>query len=458
MSDSTHTLSSEFILPTNRGVGATAAELDPDAPCVYLVGNSLGALSTRSAALVKEELGAWGLVGVEGHFDHGHPHARPWTKIQDQCTPLLAALVGAREPEVACMGTLTANLHLMLTTFYKPSAARYKILCEAKAFPSDQYAFASQAALHGLDPADAVLELAPRAGEYFLREDDILRTIAAHGASIALVLLSGVQYYTGQLFPMAAITAAARGAGCVCGWDLAHAVGNVPLRLHEWGADFAVWCTYKYLNSGPGGIGGLFVHERWNGLQTPLAGWWGNPLETRFAMRPTFEAIAGAQGFQQSNPSVLAVAALLGSLQVFQAAGLMPAVRARSEALTGALWRLLTGLDGWYVPLADAAARTARPGFTIITTPAGAATEEERAAQRGAQLSLLFLPAGGEVMHQVSRKLGGFGVLGDTREPDVIRLAPAPLYNSLRDCERAAGYLKRALEEVTAEWESERKV
>jgi kynureninase len=191
--------------------------------------------------------------------------------MQDHTTPLLAELVGAREREVACMGTLTANLHLMMNTFYKPTSDRYKILCEAKAFPSDQYAFASQAALHGHDPKEAIIELSPREGEFSLRPDDILDVIARDGSSIALVLFSGVQYYTGQWFPMESITRAAKKQGCICGWDLAHAIGNVPLSLHDWEVDFAVWCTYKYLNSGPGGIGGLYIHEKWDDKKTQYA-------------------------------------------------------------------------------------------------------------------------------------------------------------------------------------------
>ncbi|KZP24787.1 kynureninase [Athelia psychrophila] len=437
MNPQTHTLSDEFVLPTNKGVHATR-QLDQaaDDPCIYLVGNSLGALSKRSETLVKEELGVWASTGVEGHF--AHPLGREWTTIQDQCTPILAKIVGAKEPEVACMGTLTTNLHLMMTTFYKPTSERFKILCEAKAFPSDQYVFASHSNLHGRDPAEAVIELSPRAGEYFLRSEDILAVIAEQGPSIALVILSGVQYYTGQWFPMQAITRATKAAGAICGWDLAHAVGNVPLSLHDWDVDFAVWCTYKYLNSGPGGIAGLYIHEKWDAQQTPNAGWWGQEVGKRFEMGPTFRPIKGAQGYQQSNPCILAIAALLGSLQIFEKAGLMPAVRARSLELTGYLEGLLIKLP-LFVPLAEANARTT-PGFTIIT---GSDPEA-----RGAQLSMLFLPIGSEMMRQVSKGLTSFGVIADTREPDVIRFAPTPMYNSLRDCERAVGYLDEVLRSI----------
>ncbi|KAH8117334.1 pyridoxal phosphate-dependent transferase [Phellopilus nigrolimitatus] len=449
----------EFILPTNRAVSGDKVAPDQlDAPCTYLCGNSLGALPKRAQALVEEELRVWATRAVEGHFDH--PLGRSWKDITDHVNPLLAELVGAKDNEVACMGGLTNNLHLMMSTFYKPTATRYKILCEARAFPSDQYAFASQAELHGLDPASTVLTLSPRPGEYTLREDDILAALEREGSAIALVLFPGVQYYTGQWFPMAKITRAAKAKGCICGWDLAHAVGNVPLQLHDWGVDFAVWCSYKYLNAGPGAIAGLFIHEKWAESEKPRhAGWWGHDPATRFAMPPQFAPIRGAQGFQQSNPSVLSVAALLGSLQVFRAAGMMPALRARSVRLTARLADLLAS-SRWYVRPQDVQARYGaragfsydgeagedgegpegggdrRAGFTIITPL--------DAEARGAQLSLLVLPPGRGVMQRVFDGLKRLGVVGDERRPDVIRLAPAPLYNTMEDCENAA----RALENV----------
>ncbi|KAF7322901.1 Kynureninase [Mycena chlorophos] len=337
------------------------------------------------------------------------------------------------------MGTLTANLHLMMDSFYKPTAERYKILCEAKAFPSDQYAFASQAVAHGLDPANVVLEISPRPGEYTLREEDILDTIAREGASIALVIFSGVQYYSGQWFPIKTITRAAQEQGCICGWDLAHAVGNVPLALHDWNVDFAVWCTYKYLNAGPGSIAGLYVHEKWKETELPkFAGWWGHDPVTRFDMPPKFSPIEGAQGFQQSNPSILSSAALLGSLQVFKDAGMMQPLRERSIVLTGTLEKLLQQ-SKYFVPTEEAAAwQLTRPAFTIIT-PADSAS-------RGAQLSLLFLSDG--LMPRIHDGLARLGVVGDERKPDVIRLAPAPLFNSLKDCEQAAALLERVFDSL----------
>ncbi|KAM5533275.1 hypothetical protein V8D89_013052 [Ganoderma adspersum] len=433
----------EFIIPTFRQMNATAvSEESADEPCTYLCGNSLGLLPKRAKKLVQDELEVWGTRAVEGHFDH--PHGRSWMYIADTVHPFFAELVGASESEVACMGTLTANLHLMLNAFYKPTKERYKILCEARAFPSDQYAFATQVASRGFDPADAVLELHPRPGEHTIHLEDILATIEHDGSRIALVLFSGVQFYTGQLFPIPTITAAARAQGCVCGWDLAHAVGNVPLSLHAWGVDFAVWCTYKYLNSGPGGIGGLFMHERWaDGLSVGQAGWWGHNPATRFDMPKRFSAIRGAQGFQQSNPSVLATVSLLGSLQVFREAGGMGELRARSERLTGYLEALLKR-SRFYAEPGQAFEKGKDEVKVAIITPSDT-------AERGAQLSLVFLPTARGVMPRVLKGLEARGVVGDSRKPDVIRLAPAPLYNTFEDVERAVSMLDEVLAEVEKE-------
>ncbi|KAI0695913.1 kynureninase [Cytidiella melzeri] len=435
---------SEFVIPTYRQMKAgSVPDALQDEECTYLCGNSLGVMAKRSKELILEELDVWGTRAVEGHFDH--PHGRDWVSIANHVHPLYAEIVGAEESEVACMGTLTANLHLMLDTFYKPTKDRYKVLCEAKAFPSDQYAFASQVTSHGLTPADAIIELSPRPGEFTLREEDILATIAEHGSSIALVLFSGVQYYTGQWFPMEKITKAAQAQGCICGWDLAHAVGNVPLSLHEWNVDFAVWCTYKYLNSGPGGIGGLFVHDRWSFQPVRAAGWWGHDPKTRFAMPPHFSAIPGAQGFQQSNPSALTTVSLLGSLQIFHEAGGMIPLRERSLKLTGYLEELLQRSQWWIPPhrvgqiqlQEDRGESHDDFGFTVITP--------SDPGSRGTQLSLVFVPLGGRTMPKVLKLLGDQGVVGDSRKPDVIRLAPAALYNTFEDVERAAAVLEDVL-------------
>ncbi|KAG1756542.1 pyridoxal phosphate-dependent transferase [Suillus paluster] len=429
-------LSDEFLIPSNRDIGAKIVpEEIADQRCTYLCGNSLGPLTKRSKALLQEELHVWGTRAVEGHF--AHPYGREWMNIADTVTPLLAELVGASEKEVACMGTLTANLHLMMAAFYKPTTQRFKILCEGRAFPSDQYAFASQARLHGYDPNEAIIEMCPREGEFTLRESDILDFIAKEGPSISLVIFSGVQYYTGQWFPMEAITTAAKAQGCICGWDLAHAIGNVPMALHDWGADFAVWCSYKYLNSGPGGIGGLFVHKKWeNSLLPQYAGWWGHDPATRFAMPPRFSAIPGAQGF----PTIQS----LGSLQIFKEVGMMTPLRKRSLQLTSELEARLVK-SRFYVPDGtnnkDDTAQQDKPGFTIITP--------RDPESRGSQLSLLFLPPNSDVMNTVFNALSATGVVGDERKPNVIRLTPAPLYNTLGDCERAASCLEDAFEGLT---------
>jgi len=432
-------LSPDFSVPTNAEVSATSAN-DLQGKCVYLCGNSLGLPSRRSLELIKQEVDIWSAKGVVGQFDH--PHNRPWTTFTEAVTPLLAEVVGAKEPEVACMGTLTSNLHLMLGSFYNPTPNRYKILCEAKAFPSDQYAFASQTLSHGYDPSVAVREVSPREGEATLREEDILDIIEKEGKDIALVIFSGVQYYTGQLFPMETITKAAQAQGCICGWDLAHAVGNVPISLHDWGADFAVWCTYKYLNSSPGGIAGIFIHEKWdNGMRPKYAGWWGHEMATRFKMPPVFKPIPGAQGYQQSNTPILSAGSLLGSLQTFKAAGMMTPIRERSIALTATLERGLKQ-SKYYISTSKAlAGGQTKPAFTILTP--------SEPARRGAQLSLLFLPIGSGVMQKVFAYMAKHGVIGDEREPDVIRIAPAALYNTVHDCEEAASCLIAAMDNLS---------
>jgi len=427
-------LCDDFVRPINAEIGAVDLP-DQGGSSVYLCGNSLGLLSKRAQQMVQEEIKVWGERCVVGH--NKHPANRQWVNITDHVNPLMAEIVGASEKEVACMGTLTTNLHLMMDQFYKPTAQRYKIVCEAKAFPSDQYAFASQAVAHGFDPADAIIEVAPRAGEYTLREEDILQTLEDNAGSIALVIFSGIQYYTGQLFPMQSITKKGKELGCIVGWDLAHAFANVPLELHNWDVDFAVWCTYKYANSGPGGIAGLFVHEKWHDIEKPkYAGWWGHELSTRFKMPPHFKPTPGAQGFQQSNPCVLAIAALYGSLQIFKEVGYMGPLRERSLKLTAHMEKLLRA-SKYFVPPAESFGEIKGPAFTIITP--------SDPAQRGAQLSLQFLPAGAGHMPKVFDCLLRHGVVGDERNPDVIRLAPAPLYNTTVDCELAVKYINEAL-------------
>ena len=373
-----------------------SARLRPaGAPAVYLTGHSLGLQPARCTAYVQEELTKWAAHGVEGHF----LPPRPWVSIDECVAEGAAALVGARRGEVVAMGSLTANLHLLMCSFYRPAGRRTRILIEARAFPSDAHVVASQVALHGLDPAAAVLRLAPRAGEHLLRTEDVIAAVEGAGDTLAVALLPGVQYFTGQALDIAAITAAVRAVGGVAGWDLAHAVGNVPLELHAWDVDFAAWCSYKYLNSGPGGIAGAFVHERHGaggaGARPRLAGWWGHRAGDRFAMGEDFVASPGAQGFQLSNPCVLAVATLRASLEEFSAAGGMAALRKRSRGLTGYLEALLARALG------------GRPGFEVLTPRDPDA--------RGAQLSIR-LPAGGRGVKGVQQRLLEEGVVVDVRE------------------------------------------
>src|SRR5258705_5778888 len=287
---------------------------------IYLTGNSLGLQTKRTQDYVVDELEDWASLGVEGHF-----HARnPWLPYHEIFPKQLSKIVGCKEKEVVVMNSLTVNLHLLMVSFYRPTKERYKIICEARAFPSDQYAFESQVKYHGFDPGDAIIEVSPRKGEHSLRTEDILSTIQQHGDSVALVLFSGVNYYTGQLFDIKSITDSAHAAGVYAGFDLAHAVGNVELQLHDWNVDVACWCSYKYLNSGPGGVGGVYIHEQHvKNMELPrFAGWWGSAKETRFKMEKGFEAILSAEGWQISNAPVLSMAAHKAALDIFEEAGM----------------------------------------------------------------------------------------------------------------------------------------
>lgn len=375
--------------------------------CIYLCGHSLGLQPKSAGDYIAQELRAWAQLGVEGHF-----HAdNPWMPYHRMLTQLTAKLVGAQPAEVVVMNSLTVNLHLMMASFYRPSTARYKILVERGAFPSDQYAVKSQIEFHGLDPASSLLELTPRADEFCMRDGDIESLIDREGESIALILLGGVNYATGQAFDMEGISKAGRRKGCLVGFDLAHAAGNIPLRLHDWGPDFAVWCSYKYLNGGPGCVGGCFVHERHaRSPELPrFAGWWGHDEKTRFQMGPEFQAMLGAEGWQLSNPPILALAPLRASMEIFAAAGLEH-LRAKSVLLTGYMEFLL--------------GQHASSKFSIITP-----REHER---RGAQLSIR-LPSDGR---SLCDRLAEQGVIGDWREPDTFRVAAVPLYNSYQDVYR----------------------
>lgn len=387
-------------------------------PVAYFCGNSLGLQPQRVETLITEELEDWRRYGVEGHFQS----RRPWYSYHSWFAEPLARLVGALPHEVVAMNTLTVNLHLMMTSFYSPTPQRHAILCAGGEFPSDRYAIESQIRLHGLDPATSMIEIAPREGASTLTTEDILEAIRTRGHETALVLFSGVHFYTGQFFDIAAITKAAHDAGAMAGFDLAHAVGNVQLRLHEWGADFAVWCSYKYLNAGPGAVAGLYVHERYaDRADLPrLAGWWGNDEATRFSMAHSFVPSHGADGWQLSNAQVLPLAALMASLEIFDRAG-MERISAKRDLLTGFLERLLTEVI------------STRDWIRIITP--------SDAQQRGAQLSVHFDRNGREIFEQ----LIAHGVIVDWRTPSVIRMAPAPLYTSFADVVRLATTLETLL-------------
>lgn len=379
----------------------------------YFCGNSLGLQPKSVGYLMQNELDDWAAFGVEGHTQARNP----WLYYHHLFSESLARVVGARKEEVVAMNTLTVNLHLLMLSFYRPTKERYKIIMEAGAFPSDQYAIETQVKMYGYDPNDAIIEVAPREGAHTIEEEDILKAISDHAGSLALVLFGGVNYYTGQLFNIKKITAAAQRAGAYAGYDLAHAVGNIPLQLHDWNVDFACWCSYKYLNSGPGGVGGVFVHEHHgnNPKTFRLAGWWGNEEETRFKMRKGFYPQKGAASWQMSNAPVFNMVAHRASLDIYDKAG-MPALREKSLKLTAYLAYLLATIT--HLP------------FTVITP--------EDPEQRGCQLSLLFHERGREVFDQLTAA----GVVVDWREPDVIRMAPVPLYNTFEDVYRFYEVLK----------------
>jgi kynureninase len=388
-------------------------------PIIYFAGHSLGLQPKSAARLIHEELDDWGRRGVLGH----HTGHRPWIRYHEHLTAHTAQLAGAGAHEVVNMSSLTVNLHLLMVSFYRPTAARFRILIERGAFPSDRYAVESQIRFHGFDPASALIELGPRAGEDLLQAEDIEAAIGRAGSSLALVLWPGVQYLTGQAFDLGPIAAAAHRVGAIVGFDMAHAIGNLELSLHAGDADFAVWCGYKYLNAGPGSIAGAFVHERHaEAFERPrFAGWWGHDKETRFLMGPEFRPIPGAEGWQVSNPPVLSAAPLIASLDIFRRAG-MDRLRAKSIELTGFLARLVE-------------ARLA--GRVAIVTP-------HAPAERGSQLSLRI--SGSVAFAQsIFESLESAGAIGDWREPDLIRVAPTPLYNTFTEVFRFVELLEEAV-------------
>jgi len=386
--------------------------------CTYLCGHSLGLQPKTARSYVEEELASWAELGVEGHFREKHP----WVSYHRLLAEQTASLVGAIPLEVVVMNSLTVNLHLMMASFYRPTRSRHRILIESGAFSSDQYAVKSQIRFHGFEPQASLIELRPREGEYALREEDIASLIEREGDSIALILVGGVNYVTGQSFDLAEITKVGRRKSCVVGFDLAHAAGNLPLKLHDWEPDFAAWCSYKYLNGGPGCVAGCFVHEKharsWD--LPRFAGWWGHNESKRFEMKPEFDPMPGAEGWQLSNPPVLALAPLRASMEIFSEAKMLR-LRSKSVSLTGYMEYLL---------------RRQRSSKFEVITPSDP-------QQRGAQISIRIHRAGRKVCDQ----LAAAGIVGDWREPDTFRVAAVPLYNSYTDVYRFVEGLSSALAE-----------
>ena len=384
---------------------------------IYFTGNSLGLMPKKARLYVDQELEDWARLGVAAHMAARHP----WLPYHEFLTEQMARIIGAKPIETVVMNSLTVNLHLMMVSFYRPTSERYKVVIEKGAFPSDQYAVESQIKCHGREPRETLIEFSPREGEFTLRTEDIVETIEREGKHVATVLLGGVNYYTGQAFDMKTVADAAHRVGATVGFDLAHAVGNLELQMHDWDADFAVWCSYKYLNGGPGAVGGAFVHERHAESfdLCRLAGWWGHDKESRFQMGPEFKPIPGAEGWQVSNPPILQMAALRASLEIFDEVG-MSALREKSERLTGYLESLVNGIGD---------------DRLSILTPSDP-------AQRGCQLSIKIR----DNDKSVHDRLVARGVSADWREPGVIRVAPAPLYNSFADAFRFTEILKSCLQ------------
>lgn len=397
--------------------------------CVYLCGNSLGLKPKSADERMRTQLDKWATMAVEMHFKEPLPAAACDSYGRES----LGRLVGADPSSVILMNALTVNLNLLMLSFYQPTKQRYKILIEGKAFPSDRYAVRSQLELRGYSHEEGLLQLQPREGEYTLRNEDIIEFLEREGPSIALVCLGGVQYYTGQKFDMEAVTAAAKKQGCVVGWDLAHAVGNVELRLDEWDVDFASWCSYKYLNSGAGGIAGAYVNKKHEGrpMTCQLHGWWSNRQETRFQMLEECDASPGVEGFRMSNPSPFLVTLVLASLEIFDEAG-MPRLLEKQRLLTGYLEMLL---------IKYFSSETVKSGPTAkIITP-------RDPGQRGCQLSLSFSTG----LQKVHEQLEHRGVVCDVRQPNVMRLAPAPLYNSFKDVHRFVDILRDVFDNLPSE-------
>jgi kynureninase len=404
---------SKFLIPRQNGRDV-----------IYLCGNSLGLQPVSAQKYLQEQLSAWHEYGVEGWFNGNEP----WLSYHNTLTGTLSEIVGAKKEEVTVMNSLTVNLHLLMVSFYKPTGNRYKIIMEGGAFPSDQYAVESQVKFHGHEPKDAIIEIYPRNSEHTLRTEDIVETIKANADELALVLFSGINYYTGQFFDIAVITKAAHDAGAIAGFDLAHAAGNVKLNLHAWDVDFACWCSYKYMNSGPGGISGIFVHQKHfnDASLNRFSGWWGYRQDKRFLMAPGFDPAIGAEGWQVSTSPIMLMALHKAALDIFEEAGGMNILNCKTEHLTGYLEFLLNKINE-------------KAGYKLfqVITPADK-------NKRGCQLSVVCSKSARDIFDYLTRN----GVVGDWREPDVIRLSPVPLYNSFKDVFNAGYILIAAVDEL----------
>lgn len=397
-----------FIIPSENGKEK-----------VYFLGNSLGLQPVAASVYIDKILKEWAKYGVEGFFEGSDP----WYNLHDQLSGALAAIVGSEKEEIVVMNQLTVNLHLMLASFYRPSGKRRKIICESKAFPSDQYALETHLQWHGFDPCMDIIEISSRPNESLLRTEDIISMIEANGEETALVLFGGINYYTGQFFNIEAITDAAHRVGAIAGFDLAHAAGNVPLQLHSWNVDFACWCSYKYLNSGPGGIGAAFIHQRHhkNNTVKRLAGWWGYERDTRFQMKKGFNPVPTAEGWQLSTPSVILYAMHKASLDIFMEAGIEH-IHEKGRKLSDYLYFLISQIN------------TSFGSPITILTPGNP-------AERGCQLSLLLKRNGRKVFEAIKEQ----GFFADWREPGVIRIAPVPLYNTFEEVWKFYAALKEIL-------------
>jgi kynureninase len=403
----------EFIIPQHQGKDA-----------IYLCGNSLGLQPKSATAIMGQQMQSWADKGVEGWFDGDDP----WLNYHQALKGTLGDILGAGKHEITVMNSLTVNLHLLMVSFYQPNNKRYKILIEGGAFPSDQYAIESQVRFHGYEPDDAIIEVFPRHGEYTLRTEDIIKAINDNADDLALVLFAGINYYTGQFFDIQAITKAAHAVEVYAGFDLAHAAGNVPLQLHNWGVDFACWCSYKYMNSGPGGISGIFVHQKHfdNTSFNRFAGWWGNKKATQFKMAKGFDPEQGADGWQVSTSPILLMAVHKAALALYDKAGGIKALREKSLLLTAYLEYLIKELNQ----------QKSEELFQIIT-PVDPSI-------RGCQLSIICKANGKAMFDYLTEK----GVIGDWREPDVIRLSPVPLYNTFTDVYQTGQLLAQAVEQL----------